>query len=170
MGFLFLVLLALLVSIDGFVIGFMFGLKRIKIPLIVLVFISIFSAIVIFLSMGVGRLLGEVIPSSIIQTLAAILMIGVGVYNLFNELPLYRQSYFVIIALLINVDSVGYGIQAGFAERPFWFAPLAGTILFLALIFGIIRGHETKNPFILKYIASLPGLLFICLGVMKLMF
>jgi putative Mn2+ efflux pump MntP len=170
MGFILLIFLALLVSIDGFVIGFMFGLKRIKIPLIVLLLISIFSAFVIFFSMGVGRVLGDVIPSSFIQTLAGILMISVGIYNLFNDLPLYRRSYFIIIALLMNVDSVGYGVQAGLAERPFWFAPLAGILLLFALIFGIIHGHETKNPFVLRYVAALPGLLFICLGMMKLLF
>ncbi|WP_100372942.1 hypothetical protein [Bacillus sp. FJAT-45037] len=170
MGFLFLLLLSVLVSIDGFVIGFMFGLKRIRIPLIVIALIAIFSSFVIFFSMGIGRLIGEIVPSSFIQMFAGILMISVGLYNLFHELPLYRRSFFVIIALLMNVDSVGYGVQAGLAERPFWFAPLAGFILFFALVIGIIRGYETRNPFILKYMTAIPGVLFICLGLTKVLF
>lgn len=170
LAFVLLLLLSILVSIDAFAIGFLFGLKRIQIPLIIVVLIALFSSFVIFFSMGIGRFLGELVPSSIIQTVAGCLLIGLGIYNFIYEMPLYRRSYFVMVALLMNVDSLGYGIQAGLAERSFWFAPIAGIIIFLAFIFGIIYGHETKNRFILRYVSIIPSFIFLLLGFSKLLF
>ncbi|WP_227938143.1 manganese efflux pump [Alkalihalobacillus deserti] len=170
LAFVLLLLLSMLVSIDAFAIGFLFGVKRIRIPLIIIVLIAMFSSFVIFFSMGIGRLLGELIPSSIIQTVAGFLLIGLGIYNLIYEMPLYRRSYFIMVALLMNVDSLGYGIQAGLAERSFWFAPLAGIIIFSAFILGIIYGHETKNQFVIRYVSLIPSFIFLLLGFSKVLF
>jgi putative Mn2+ efflux pump MntP len=119
--------------------------------------------------MGIGHFLGEIIPTSMIQTLAGFLLIAIGIYNLLNDLPLYRRSYFIMIALLMNVDSFGYGIQAGLADRSFWFAPMAGFIIFAAFILGIIHGQETKNQFIIRYMAVIPSMIFVLLGLSKLL-
>lgn len=170
LAFVFLLLLSMLMSIDAFAIGFLFGVKRIRIPLIIIALIAMFSSFVIFFSMGIGHLLGDLIPTSVIQTVAGFLLIGLGIYNLIYEMPLYRRSYFVMVALLMNVDSLGYGIQAGLAERSFWFAPMAGVIIFSAFILGIIYGHEIKNRFIIRYISLVPSLIFLLLGVSKLLF
>jgi putative Mn2+ efflux pump MntP len=169
-----MLLLSLLISIDGFVIGFLFGLKRIRIALSVIVAIGTFSGFVIFFSMGVGHLIGEIIPSQIISTIAGLMMIGIGIYNLFNEFPLYQRSFFVMIALLMNVDNFGYGVQAGLANQPFWLSTFVGFFVCFTLISGVIAGHETKNNLIIRYKAilpalpALPALLFISLGISKL--
>lgn len=170
LSFIFVLLLSILVSIDGYVIGFSFGLKRIRIPVTVVAMIALFSSFVILFSMGIGQLIGDLIPTNGIQTFAGILMIAVGLYNLTHDLPLYRRSYFLMIALFMNVDSFGYGIQAGLAERSYSFALVAGLLLFAALIIGVIHGHETRNRFILRYVTLFPSLLFILLGVSKLLF
>ncbi|MDT8860616.1 manganese efflux pump [Alkalihalobacillus sp. MEB130] len=170
LAFILLLLLSMLVSIDAFAIGFLFGLKKIRIPLIVVAMIALFSAFVVFFSMGIGRFIGDFVPTNVIQTGAGILLIGIGIFNLIYDLPLYRRSYFVMIALLMNVDSFGYGIQAGLAERSFWFAPLAGIIIFGAFIIGVIQGHETKSRFILRYMSVIPSILFLLLGFSKLLF
>jgi putative Mn2+ efflux pump MntP len=132
--------------------------------------IALFSAFVVFFSMGIGRLIGDLVSTNSIQTSAGILMIGIGVYNLFFDLPLYRRSYFVMVALLMNVDSFGYGIQAGLSERSFWFSPMAGVIIFIAFIIGVIQGHETKSRFITKYMTYIPSIIFLFLGLSKLLF
>ena len=170
LSFVFLLLLSILVSVDAFAIGFLFGLKRIRIPLIIIMLIALFSSFIIFFSMGIGHLLGELISTSIISVFAGVILIVIGVYNFFSEMPLYRRSYFIMVALLMNVDSIGYGIQAGLADRSFWFSPLAGLIIFVAFILGIIYGHETKNRFIVRYMSIIPGLVFILLGLSKLLF
>jgi putative Mn2+ efflux pump MntP len=163
-----MLLLSLLISIDGFVIGLLFSLKRLRISLSIIVAIGTFSSFVIFFSMGVGYLAGEIIPSQIITKLAGFMMIGIGVYNLFNEFPLYQRSFFVIIALLINVDNFGYGIQAGLSNQPFSLALFVGFFICLALISGVIAGYETKNKLIIRYMEFLPAILFISLGISKL--
>ncbi|MCL7747431.1 MULTISPECIES: manganese efflux pump [Halalkalibacter] len=170
LAFILLLLLSMLVSIDAFAIGFLFGLKKIRIPLLVVAMIALFSAFVVFFSMGIGRFIGDLVPTSIIQTMAGILLIGIAVFNLIYEIPLYRRSYFVMIALLMNVDSFGYGIQAGLSDRSFWFAPMAGMIIFFAFIIGVIHGHEIKSRFIIRYMAYIPSILFLLLGISKLLF
>ncbi len=160
----------MLVSIDAFGIGFLFGLKKIRIPVVFIAMIALFSAFVVFFSMGVGRIIGDLVPASSIQTSAAVLMIAIGIYNMFFDLPLYRRSYFVMVALLMNVDSVGYGIQAGLSDRSFWFAPMAGVIIFIAFIIGVIYGHELKSRFIIKYMTFIPSIIFLLLGFSKLLF
>ncbi|WP_332694683.1 hypothetical protein [Halalkalibacter lacteus] len=170
LALIFLLLLSMLVSIDAFAIGFLFGLKKIRIPLIFVAMIALFSAFVIFFSMGIGRIIGDLVPTASIQTGAGVLMIAIGIFNLFFDLPLYRRSYFVMVALLMNVDSVGYGIQAGLSERSFWFAPMAGVIIFIAFIIGVIQGHEIRSRFIIKYMTFIPSILFLLLGLSKLLF
>ncbi len=155
-------------SIDGFAIGLLFGLKRIRISLSVIFVIAMFSGFIIFVSMGFGRLLGEIVPTHYMGSIAGVMMICLGVYNLFNEIPLYQRSYFVMIALLINVDSFGYGIQAGLAMQSFSLAPLAAFSIGFSLLFGIIYGKKTKNHFFLQYITFMPSLFFILLGISKL--
>ncbi|MBP3952958.1 hypothetical protein [Bacillus suaedae] len=164
------IILALLVCVDGYAIGFIFGLKRINIPFSVVLMLSAFSMSVLFFSMGIGRLIGEIIPSPIIQTTSGIFLIGIGIYQLFHDLPLYRRSYFLVVALFMNIDSVSYGIQAGLAERTFWFAPLAGFFILITFILGVIHGHQTKNRFIVRYLSLLPSFIFILLGLSKLFF
>ncbi|WP_017727581.1 hypothetical protein [Halalkalibacterium ligniniphilum] len=164
-----LVFLSILTSLDGFFIGFLYGFKRVKIPLQHIVALSAFSAVIVFFSMSVGRLIGEFVPSYILHTLAGIMMIGLGLYNLVHQPPLHARSYFITLALIMNIDSLGYGLQAGITERSFYLAPLVGVILFVSFLFGMIQGHFVKNPLILQSMASLPGLVFIFLGICKLL-
>lgn len=166
----FMLLFSVLISIDGFIIGLLFSLKRIRVSLNVVVAIGLFSSFVIFFSMGIGQLVGEIIPSQIISITAGLIMIGIGIYNLFNDFPLYQPSFFIIIALIINIDNLGYGLQAGLSNLPFSFALLVGFFVCLSLISGLIAGHDTKNTLILRYIEVLPAFLFISLGVSKLFF
>ncbi|GAE24468.1 hypothetical protein JCM9140_399 [Halalkalibacter wakoensis JCM 9140] len=168
--FILLFLLSILVSIDAFAIGFLLGLKKIRIPLVVVAMIAFFSGFIVFFSMGIGRLLGEFVPTSIVQTGAGIFLIGIAIYNFIYELPLYRRSYYLMIALLMNVDSFGYGIQAGLSDRSFWFAPMAGALIFAAFVIGVIYGHEIKSRFIIRYMSYIPSILFLLLGLSKLLF
>ncbi len=164
-----MILLSLLISIDAFVIGFLLSLKRIRISLATIIAIGLFSSFVIFISMGFGHLIGEIIPSQVVSTIAGILMIGIGIYNLFHEFPLYQRSFFVVVALLINIDNIGYGVQAGLSNQPLWLAPFAGFFVCFALIIGITVGFATKNKLMLRYIEIFPALLFISLGLSKLL-
>ncbi len=135
-----------------------------------LAMIAFFSGFVIFFAMALGQLIGEIISAHFLSTFAGLLMIGLGIYNLFNELPLYRRSFFVMITLLMNVDSFGYGIQAGIANQPYWLAPLGGFFIGFTLMVGIIYGHITENKLIMQTVETLPGILFIILGASKLFF
>ncbi len=170
LSLLIVILLSFFISIDGYVLGFSLGLKRIRIPLLVVVLMAFFTSFVILLAMGIGQLIGDFIPTNVIKTLGGILMIFIGIYHFIHKLPSYSRSYFLIITLFMNVDSFGYGIQAGVSGRSFSFPLIAGFLLFMALLIGIMHGYETRNRMILRYISFLPSLLFIFLGITKLLF
>ncbi|GAE30646.1 manganese efflux pump [Alkalihalobacillus hemicellulosilyticus] len=168
MTYLTIFLMALLVSLDAFAIGFLFGLKRIRIPLSLIIMIACISSAIIFISMTIGRLVGDFIPTTLTDTLSGLFLIGLAFYHLFFEIPFYRKSFLFVITLFMNIDNIGYGFQAGFQNHSFLFAPLSGMIILFAFVFGVIYGHVTTNRIILHYLRFLPSLLFFFLGLLKL--
>ncbi|WP_062047104.1 manganese efflux pump [Bacillus sp. JCM 19034] len=169
MTYITIFLMALLVSLDAFAIGFLFGLKRIRIPISIITVISCFSSIVLLITMGIGKIVGDFIPISLTDNISGLFLIGLSFYHLFYEIRYYRKSFFLIITLFINIDNIGYGFQAGFLNHPIFFAPLAGLLIFIAFITGIIYGHITARRIILHYLRLLPCFLFFFLGVIKLL-
>lgn len=159
-----------LLSIDGFIIGFIFGLKRIRIELATLTIISIFTALVMLIALFFGNVVGEFIPTYAIKVLSGILLIVIGAYQLLSNPPLYQPSFLIRLAIIINIDGLAYGVQAGLAGRSYSFAFFVGIFLFAAIVFGVIQGNTIRNSFVLRYLAVLPGSIFIVLGLSKFIF
>ncbi|WP_209124668.1 manganese efflux pump [Alkalihalobacillus sp. BA299] len=156
-----------LLSIDGFIIGFIFGLKKIRIELSTLTVLSVFTSIVMLVALFFGHLFGEFIPTDIIKSFSGIVLIAIGAYQLMSDPPLYKPSFLIRLAIIINIDSLAYGVQAGLAGRSYSFAFFVGVFLFIAVIFGVIQGYTIKNSFVLRYLEVLPGFIFIILGLSK---
>lgn len=76
------VLFALAVSTDGFVVGIAYGVKAIKIPVFSLLVISAASALAVTFSMLCGRGLIMVLPEGSSSKAGAVLIIGIGIYFL----------------------------------------------------------------------------------------
>ncbi|WP_216827706.1 manganese efflux pump [Alkalihalobacterium elongatum] len=159
-----------LLSIDGFIIGFIFGLKKIRIELLTLTVISIFTALVMLVALFFGNVAGEFIPTYAIKVLSGVLLISIGAYQLMSAPPIYQPSFLIRLAIIINIDGLAYGVQAGLAGRSYSFAFFVGVFLFIAIVFGVVQGNTIKNPLILRYIAILPGVIFIVLGLSKFIF
>jgi putative Mn2+ efflux pump MntP len=89
-----LILLAFAVNLDGFGVGVMYGLRRIRIPLLSVGIISLCSGVIIFGSMQIGVLLSSWIHPSAATTIL------------------------VLTALVITLSSglfIAIGLQRGFA-------------------------------------------------------
>ncbi|MGI5910995.1 MAG: sporulation membrane protein YtaF [Syntrophomonadaceae bacterium] len=84
MKFLTLVLFALAVSADGFMVGIAYGISKIKIPFFSLLVISLASALAVSISMLCGVGLTGLLSSEISSLIGVILIIGIGVYFLTN--------------------------------------------------------------------------------------
>jgi putative sporulation protein YtaF len=75
-----LCILALAVSLDGFGVGIMYGLRKIRIPLKSIIIISCCSGIIIFSSMQVGLVLMRFISPELAKIIGAVILIGIGIW------------------------------------------------------------------------------------------
>jgi len=76
-----LLILAFAVSLDGFGVGAMYGLRKIRIPFLSLVIISLCSAVVILAAMKLGVWLLHFIPVSAAKDAGALILIGIGIWT-----------------------------------------------------------------------------------------
>lgn len=77
-----LLILAFAVSLDGFGVGVMYGLRKIRIPLLSIGIISIWSGIVIFISMQIGILMATFMSPVLAKRVGALILIGIGIWAL----------------------------------------------------------------------------------------
>ncbi|MCQ6559879.1 sporulation membrane protein YtaF [Paenibacillus mendelii] len=80
-----LLLLAFAVSMDGFGVGVTYGLRRIRIPVVSVVIISLCSGFVVWLSMQVGSLLTGYMSPDIAGWIGACLLILIGGWALWQH-------------------------------------------------------------------------------------
>lgn len=75
-----LCLLALAVSLDGFGVGAMYGIRKIRISLLSIGIISVFSGVVIYASMQIGMLISGWISPTVASVTGALILIGIGIW------------------------------------------------------------------------------------------
>jgi putative Mn2+ efflux pump MntP len=86
--FLSLAILALAVSLDGFGVGVMYGLRKIRIPLVSIAIISVCSGLVIFASMQIGAFAAKFLSPAVAKSTGAVILIGIGVWAI---VQMWRQ-------------------------------------------------------------------------------
>ncbi|TNJ61832.1 sporulation membrane protein YtaF [Paenibacillus hemerocallicola] len=86
--FLSLAILALAVSLDGFGVGVMYGLRKIRIPLVSIAIISVCSGLVIFTSMQIGAFAAKFLSPAVAKSTGAVILIGIGVWAI---VQMWRQ-------------------------------------------------------------------------------
>lgn len=75
-----LLLLAFAVSIDGFSVGFTYGLRKLKLPYRSLVIIATCSAVFFLAAMGVGSMIESVISPKVAEKLGGIILMAIGLW------------------------------------------------------------------------------------------
>ncbi|WP_068773629.1 MntP/YtaF family protein [Paenibacillus sp. FJAT-26967] len=81
-----LLILALAVSLDGFGVGMMYGLRKIRIPLLSIAIISLCSGIIIYLSMNAGVWLSVYLSPDYARIAGALILVGIGIWALYQFL------------------------------------------------------------------------------------
>jgi putative Mn2+ efflux pump MntP len=84
--FFSLLLLAFALSLDGFGVGITYGLRKVKIPLLSILIISLCSGVVICISMQVGVLLAKVVTPQAASKVGAIILLLMGCWSLVQML------------------------------------------------------------------------------------
>jgi putative sporulation protein YtaF len=77
-----ILLFAIAVSADGFMVGIAYGVKKIRIPTSSLIVISFASALAVTVSMVCGKVLASFFPSSFAKMIGAAMLIIIGIYFL----------------------------------------------------------------------------------------
>ena len=81
-----LLLLAFALSLDGFGVGITYGLRKMKIPLLSILIISLCSGVVICVSMQVGVLLARVVSPNAASVVGAVILVLMGCWSLVQML------------------------------------------------------------------------------------
>ncbi len=81
-----LLVLALALSLDGFGVGVMYGLRKIRIPFVSVMIISCCSGVMIFLAMQIGVVLSRFLPPGAARTIGGIILIGIGLWAVIQML------------------------------------------------------------------------------------
>jgi putative Mn2+ efflux pump MntP len=84
--FFSLLLLAFALSLDGFGVGITYGLRKMKIPLLSVLIISLCSGVVICVSMQVGVLLAKVVSPHAASEVGAVILVLMGCWSLVQML------------------------------------------------------------------------------------
>ncbi|WP_018924482.1 hypothetical protein [Salsuginibacillus kocurii] len=164
-----MIFLSIVLSLDGAVTGFIFASKRIPIHVLDITAISCLAVLIMGLAMFFGSLFSVVFPIGFIELLDGLLFIAIGVYQWVGEVPLYQRNLIISIAILVNIDVLAFGLQAGMMDRSYAFTFWVGCCLFAALVSGILLGEKLRhNPYLLQLGQVLPGVLFILIGLFKL--
>ncbi|GIQ69828.1 sporulation membrane protein YtaF [Xylanibacillus composti] len=79
-----LLLLALAVSLDGFGVGVMYGIRKIRIPAVSILIIAICSGLVIWCSMQIGAVLLHFLSPAVAKMIGAFILIGIGIWAIWQ--------------------------------------------------------------------------------------
>ncbi|TDQ39150.1 sporulation membrane protein YtaF [Aureibacillus halotolerans] len=78
----FLSLLAFAVSLDGFAVGFTYGVRGIRVPLLALVIISLCSALTFLMAMQFGTFIEQFLSVEVAESMGGWLLICIGMWVL----------------------------------------------------------------------------------------
>ncbi|MDR6226576.1 sporulation membrane protein YtaF [Desmospora profundinema] len=146
-----LLILAVAVSLDSFGAGVTYGLRQIRIPILSILIISLCSACMVILAMLGGQWLSQWLPPWAADSLGAVIMIGIGVFALWNAFrknteapvmetpvkPLRQESEQRVFTL--EFRTLGYMVQilrtpaAADMDRSGTISPMEALMLGLAL-------------------------------------
>ncbi|MBS3886463.1 MAG: sporulation membrane protein YtaF [Dethiobacter sp.] len=86
MSYIAVLMLGIAVSLDGFGVGFAYGLRRLHIPPASLLVICASSAFSVFISMVAGMTIVQLFSLEVGSVLGSVLLIGVGVFLVWQSL------------------------------------------------------------------------------------
>ena len=191
-----ILLLAFAVSIDGFVVGVVYGMRGIRIPLLSLLIMNAASALMISISMSLGRHIGIYIGQHASRVLGGGILIFLGSLAILNgrqerdrqvpkrdiihllkmpEKADVDQSGAISIiealplGIALAMDAFGAGLGAGVIGYWSHLAPLVvGAIQFLLVFLGTFAGRVYLARRLSSTATFLPGGILIMLGIVKL--
>lgn len=90
--FISLLILALAVSLDGFGVGVMYGLRKIRMPLLSVAIISCCSGFIIYLAMQIGVFISRFVDPVFAKALGGMILIGIGIWAVYQVMTEKKEA------------------------------------------------------------------------------
>lgn len=114
-----LFLLALTLSLDSCSVGLTYGLRKVRIPAKSIIVISLCSAAVMILSMGIGHLIAQIFSPALATKIGGAVLVGIGawvLYQFFQEDK--KEEALVEETTVWNLEIRSLGIVIQILRKP----------------------------------------------------
>lgn len=158
-----LLILAFVVSLDSFTVGFTYGLRKVTIPFKSLVIISSCTFVVLMLAMLIGTIIERFISHEAAEFLGGLILIGLGIWVLYQfftsqESKSENQSEYKIIKFELKSFSIIIKILRKPIEADF---NRSGNINSMeALFLGLALSLDSFGAGVGAALIDLPPILF----------
>lgn len=169
------------ISVDAFGAGFVYGVSRVRMPLLSVGIVSAASGLMLLLSMGAGRILGRGLPADFTAEAGFIILFVLGVVKLFDRSGgkeakeanrdgdhVLSAGEALVLGVSLSLDSIAAGIGVGVDDfRMILAVPTAFVINFLMMRLGGRAGKALAGR-IHADVGWISGVLLILLAFMRL--
>lgn len=189
MSFVSSALFAISASLDAFIVGVNFGIRKIHIPFLHNLIISLITLAGTVLSILFGQSLAPLLPAETASLAGSVLLILIGIFYLLksmyevikkyqsdpldkkpvsdNEIAFTRLGHTFLLGITLSINNMGIGISASIAGLPLLSAALLTLFFSIALLtIGNRIGNARPFRYLQQYADPLSGLLLIGLGLL----
>jgi len=170
--------LAAAISVDAFAASFAYGGKRIKIPLLSVIIISVVCSLVLGIALFAGSVIRDFIPANATAIISFAILFILGFFKLFDtktELKNHDKDNSKIIsvteavalAVALSLDGFAVGFGAALANVNIFAAVLSTFVIgALAVIGGCYLGNKIAGKINVSWVS---GILLIILAFNSLL-
>lgn len=184
-----LILITFASTADSFIIGFNYGLKKVRINYVSNFYISLVTCFGTFFSMHFGKLLSNFVSVHAANTIGGIVLIILGVYmakntlypnenkmqELTNDPSMIDEDQSMIIELrealligvLLSINNIGMGVGAGIMGMPIFITSfICGIASFIFVKGGSLLGSLFHTGKLSKFMEILSAVFVLLLGIL----
>ncbi len=114
-----LFLLALTLSLDSCSVGLTYGLRKVRIPAKSIIVISLCSAAVMILSMGIGHLIAQIFSPALATKIGGAVLVGIGAWVLYQFFQTDKKEELLVEETTVwNLEIRSLGIVIQILRKP----------------------------------------------------
>lgn len=183
-----IILFALSATSDSFIIGFNYGIRSIKIPILSNILITLICFAGTYLAMSAGTFLSRFLPGNTADLIGAGILLGLGVFMLIQSLRTqkkdlcdsetidadhsqvieWRES--LLLGCLLCINNVGVGIGASISGLPPFLTSAACAVFsFLLILSGYQTGIRITSHILKKALELCSAGILMVLGGYKML-
>lgn len=189
MYLIMLILITFASTADSFIIGFNYGLKKVRINGMSNFYISIVTGLGTLLSMYFGKLFSSFLLPKSGNMIGGLVLILLGIYMLKSTLfpkdgkmqemtinpemvdenhsKVIELKEALLIGLILSINNIGMGVGAGITGMPIFITPIiCGIASFLFIKSGSVLGRSLQRTKLSKHLEVISAVFVLILGIL----